>query len=202
VAEQPPYSILTRAIEADLLPTCARYGMGVISYSPLAGGWLTGRFRKDAEAQRPFSYVRQALASRFDLSLPENQHKLDATGQLAKLADEAGITLIEMAIAFVLRHTAHRPHRRSRPSGREASGYTHRFFRPSAVHHMYATTAPHRPTVTHPDTQRDKKGTARQAAFPQRAGRFRWWWQVLGSNQGRLSRRFYSTFLPAPPRSH
>src|SRR5689334_23448662 len=57
---------------------------------------------------------------------------------------------------------------------------------------MYAHTAMHRPIVTHPDTWRDKKKTARRAAFPQQAGRFRWWWQVLGSNQRRLSRRFYS----------
>jgi hypothetical protein len=77
----------------------------------------------------------------------------------------------------------------------KASGYTHRSFRPDAVHHMYATTATHRPIVTHPDTRRDKKKTARRAAFPQPAGRFRRWWQVLGSNQRRLSRRFYR-----PPR--
>ena len=73
----------------------------------------------------------------------------------------------------------------------KASGYTHRSFCPDAVHHMYVHTATHRPTVTHPDTRRDKKETARRAAFPQRAGRFRRWWQVLGSNQRRLSRRFY-----------
>ena len=74
----------------------------------------------------------------------------------------------------------------------EGSGYTHRSFRPDAVRYMYVHTATHRPTVTHPDTGRDKKKTARRAAFPQRAGRFRRWWQVLGSNQRRLSRRFYS----------
>jgi len=62
--EQPPYSILTRAIENDVLPTCARYGMGVISYSPLAGGWLTGRYRKGSEAQGPMSPARQQLANR------------------------------------------------------------------------------------------------------------------------------------------
>ena len=77
----------------------------------------------------------------------------------------------------------------------KASGYTHRSFRPFAVHHMYATTAPHRPVVTHADTRRDKKETARRAAFPQQAGRFRRWWQVLGSNQRRLSRRFYNPSL-------
>ena len=104
--EQPPYSILTRAIEHDVLPTCQRYGMGVIPYSPLAGGWLSGRYRKSEAAQGPMSPARQRLANRFDLSLPENQRKLDAVEQLTQLADEAGISLIELAIAFVLRHPA------------------------------------------------------------------------------------------------
>jgi aryl-alcohol dehydrogenase-like predicted oxidoreductase len=102
--EQPTYSILTRAIESDVLPTCARYGMGVLSYSPLAGGWLSGRYRTGDEG--PYSVARQRLANRFDMSLPENQRKLEAAGQLGELADKAGITLIEMAIAFVLRHPA------------------------------------------------------------------------------------------------
>jgi aryl-alcohol dehydrogenase-like predicted oxidoreductase len=104
--EQPPYSILTRAIEHDVLPTCQRYGMGVIPYSPLAGGWLSGRYRKGEAAQGPTSPARRRLANRFDLSLPENQRKLDAVEQLTELADEAGITLIELAIAFVTRHPA------------------------------------------------------------------------------------------------
>ena len=77
----------------------------------------------------------------------------------------------------------------------KASGYTHRSFRPFAVHHMYANTAPHRPLVTRADTRCDKKETVRRAAFPQPGGRFRRWWQVLGSNQRRLSRRFYSPLL-------
>ncbi len=80
--------------------------MGVISYSPLAGGWLSGRYRTGAEAQGPTSIARQRLATRFDLSLLENQRKLEAAEQLADLADQAGISLIEMAIAFVLRHPA------------------------------------------------------------------------------------------------
>jgi aryl-alcohol dehydrogenase-like predicted oxidoreductase len=106
VCEQPPYSILTRGIEVDVLPTCARYGMGVISYSPLAGGWLSGRYREGTEAVTPASAARRVLANRFDLSLPANQRKLDVVEQLAEVADEAGMTLIEMAIAFVLRHPA------------------------------------------------------------------------------------------------
>ena len=105
VTEQPTYSILTRGIENDVLPTCQRYGMGVLSYSPLAGGWLSGRYRQDA-TQGPASAARQRLANRFDLDLPDNQRKLEAAGQLAQLAGDAGISLIELAIAFVLRHPA------------------------------------------------------------------------------------------------
>jgi aryl-alcohol dehydrogenase-like predicted oxidoreductase len=104
--EQPPYSILTRAVEHDVLPACQRYGMGVIPYSPLAGGWLSGRYRKEAEVTGPMSPARQRLANRFDMSLPENQRKLEAAEALGQLAEEAGISLIELAIAFVLRHPA------------------------------------------------------------------------------------------------
>jgi aryl-alcohol dehydrogenase-like predicted oxidoreductase len=106
VCEQPPYSILVRGIEAEVLPTCARYGMGVIPWSPLAGGWLSGRYRQDADQQAPFSAARRRLAQRFDLSLPANQHKLEAAEALAELAEEAGMSLIELAIAFVLNHPA------------------------------------------------------------------------------------------------
>ena len=106
MSEQPPYSILTRGIEAEVLPACLRYGMGVIPYSPLAGGWLSGRYRKDADVTGPMSYARQRLANRYDMALPENQRKLDAAEQLAELADQAGISLIQLAIAFVLRHPA------------------------------------------------------------------------------------------------
>jgi len=104
VCEQPPYSMLVRGVEADVLPTCARHGMGVITWSPLAGGWLSGRWRKGAEP--PTSSRAERLPHRFDLSLPGNQRKLDATEQLAQLAEDAGLTLIELAIAFVVRHPA------------------------------------------------------------------------------------------------
>jgi aryl-alcohol dehydrogenase-like predicted oxidoreductase len=106
VTEQPPYSILTRGIEAEVLPTCAKYGMGVISWSPLGGGWLAGRYRKNAETPTPTSAARRRLAERFDMALPANQRKLDAAELLAQLADEAGIPLIQLAIAFVLNHPA------------------------------------------------------------------------------------------------
>jgi aryl-alcohol dehydrogenase-like predicted oxidoreductase len=80
--------------------------MGVIPWSPLAGGWLTGRWRKDADNPTPTSYARQRLAERYDLSLPANQRKLEAAEALAQLAEEVGMSLIEMAIAFVLNHPA------------------------------------------------------------------------------------------------
>jgi aryl-alcohol dehydrogenase-like predicted oxidoreductase len=104
VCEQPPYSLLVRAVEADVLPTCKRHGMGVIPWSPLAGGWLTGRWRKGQDA--PQSARADRLPQRYDLSRPENQRKLDAVEQLAQLAEELGISLIHLAIAFVIRHPA------------------------------------------------------------------------------------------------
>jgi aryl-alcohol dehydrogenase-like predicted oxidoreductase len=103
MCEQPPYSILTRGVEADVLPTCQRYGMGVIPWSPLAGGWLTGRFRKGQEV----ASRRSALVPHmYDMDLPGNQQKLEAAEALAQLAEEAGITLIELALGFVIRHPA------------------------------------------------------------------------------------------------
>jgi aryl-alcohol dehydrogenase-like predicted oxidoreductase len=102
VCEQPPYSMLARAIEADVLPTCRRHGMAVIPWSPLAGGWLSGRWRKGQDA--PESTRAQRLPARYDLSDPGNQRKLDAAEALAQLADEAGLTLIQMALAWVINH--------------------------------------------------------------------------------------------------
>jgi aryl-alcohol dehydrogenase-like predicted oxidoreductase len=104
VCEQPPYSILVRGIEADVLPACQRYGMGVIPWSPLAGGWLTGRYRKDQEV--PTSRRAALVPHRYDMSLPGNQAKLEAAEQLAQLAEQTGISLIHLALAFVIRHPA------------------------------------------------------------------------------------------------
>jgi aryl-alcohol dehydrogenase-like predicted oxidoreductase len=102
--EQPPYSLLVRGIEADVLPVCERFGMGVLTWSPLAAGWLSGRYRRDREL--PTTRRAERVPRRFDMSLPENQLKLDAAERFARLADDAGLTLIELAIAFVLRHPA------------------------------------------------------------------------------------------------
>jgi aryl-alcohol dehydrogenase-like predicted oxidoreductase len=104
VTEQPPYSMLVRGVENDVLPTCRRHGMGVIPWSPLAGGWLSGRWRKGQDA--PDSTRADRIPARYDLSKPENQRKLDVAEELAQVAEEAGLSLIELAIAFVLNHPA------------------------------------------------------------------------------------------------
>ena len=104
VTEQPPYSILVRGVEADVLPTCLRHGMAVMSYSPLAGGWLSGRWRKGTGQQDSSRAGR--LPERFDLANPYNQRKLDAVEELAQLAEQAGLTLIQLAIGFAQSHPA------------------------------------------------------------------------------------------------
>ncbi|WP_405857870.1 aldo/keto reductase [Streptomyces sp. NBC_00090] len=104
VAEQPPYSLLARGIEREVLPVAQRYGLGVLTWSPLAGGWLSGRYRKGAE--QPASSRSDRQAARFDIGDPENAAKLDAAEALAQLAEEAGLTLVQLALAFVLEHPA------------------------------------------------------------------------------------------------
>jgi aryl-alcohol dehydrogenase-like predicted oxidoreductase len=99
--EQPPYSLLVRGIELDVLPAAQRHGMGILTYSPLAGGWLSGSWTADSS---PTSPARQRLAARFDMTLAENQHKLEAVEQLVTVADDAGLSMIELAIAFVVNH--------------------------------------------------------------------------------------------------
>ena len=103
MCEQPPYSLLVRGIEADVLPACAEYGMGVIPWSPLAGGWLSGRFGsgKNNESRRA-----ERLPARYDMSIPGNQRKLEAVDRLAEVAEQANLTLVELALAFVLAHPA------------------------------------------------------------------------------------------------
>ena len=101
VTEQPPYSILVRGIEEDVLPTVQRYGMGTLVYSPLSGGWLTGRWRKGAPGA-PTSAARPG--ARFDMSTPANQRKLDVVEELALLAERSGMTMIELALAWAINH--------------------------------------------------------------------------------------------------
>lgn len=101
VTEQPPYSILVRGIEEDVLPTLQRHGMGSLVYSPLAGGWLSGKWRK---GKSPTATSSARPSARFDMSTPANQRKLDIVEKLAILAEEADIPLLQLAIAFVLSH--------------------------------------------------------------------------------------------------
>src|SRR5919108_1756506 len=102
--EQPPYSIMARGVERSVLPMCQRYGMGVIPWSPLAGGWLTGKYR--AGGDLPVSRRAERIPQRYDMALPGNRAKLEAAEKLAMLADEAGLSLIHLALGFVLSHPA------------------------------------------------------------------------------------------------
>ena len=103
-SEQPPYSIFARKIEADVLPTCQRYGMGVVVWSPLAQGWLTGKWRRGAT---PNDTNRQKLQPHlFDMNRDDNQQKLDLVEALSEVAAEAGISLMHMAMAFTCAHPA------------------------------------------------------------------------------------------------
>jgi aryl-alcohol dehydrogenase-like predicted oxidoreductase len=103
--EQPPYSLLARGIEAAVLPVCQRYGMGVLVWSPLAWGFLSGRYRRGVPVD--MSSGRAALnPARFDPSIPENAAKLDVVEELAEVAASAGCTLPELAVAFATAHPA------------------------------------------------------------------------------------------------
>ncbi len=103
--EQPPYSILVRGIEGHVLPSCQKYGMGVIAWSPLAGGWLTGRIRRMSDVDMTKGRA-QRIPQRFDPSLPANVAKLAAVEELIKIAADAGCSLTHMALAFVVGHPA------------------------------------------------------------------------------------------------
>lgn len=104
-AEQPAYSLLARGVEEAVLPTCARYGMGVLTWGPLAGGMLTGRYRRgrpiDLASGRPSRYRH-----RFDPSMADNARKLDAVEDILALAAQAGCSPIQLALGFVLAHPA------------------------------------------------------------------------------------------------
>jgi aryl-alcohol dehydrogenase (NADP+) len=117
---QPPYSILVRGAERDSLPTSMHHGMGVICWSPLGGGWLTGRYRlgqplpASGRSAIPMNRRRaeglQPEPGTYDLKLDEEQPtvraKLVAIEQLVTLANESGQSLPELALGFVLKHPA------------------------------------------------------------------------------------------------
>jgi aryl-alcohol dehydrogenase-like predicted oxidoreductase len=101
VTEQPSYSILQRGIETHVLPVTQEYGLGVLVWSPLASGWLTGAVREGREITTSRSAF---MPERFDTSLPANRARLDAVEQLAGVADQAGLTMIQLALGFVTAH--------------------------------------------------------------------------------------------------
>ena len=94
-AEQPPYSILNRGIEAEVLPVVQRYGMGTLVWSPLAKGMLTGRIRKGRETD----LRRVDLFTSF-----RDERRLDAVEKLISLAEEAGLRMTHLAMAFAIAH--------------------------------------------------------------------------------------------------
>lgn len=87
LAEQPMYSIFTRKLETSVLPVAERYGLGVLTYSPLNGGWLSGR------ADLSTSHRASGRPSIYDPTLPSNKPKVEALGKLNELANELGVTL-------------------------------------------------------------------------------------------------------------
>ncbi|MEV5747524.1 aldo/keto reductase [Actinoallomurus sp. NPDC052308] len=103
VTEQPSYSILQRGIEAHVLPVTEQYGLGVLAWSPLASGWLSGAIREGREVATARSTF---MPERFDTSIPVNRARLEAVEQLAKVADQAGLTMIQLALGFVTAHPA------------------------------------------------------------------------------------------------
>ncbi|GAB3003518.1 aldo/keto reductase [Saccharothrix stipae] len=103
VTEQPSYSILQRGIEAHVLPVAQEYGLGVLAWSPLASGWLSGAVRAGREVATHRSAI---LPERFDPAIPGNRARLDAVERLVEVAAEAGLTLIQLALGFVTAHPA------------------------------------------------------------------------------------------------
>jgi aryl-alcohol dehydrogenase-like predicted oxidoreductase len=103
VTEQPSYSILQRGIETHVLPVTEQYGLGVLAWSPLASGWLSGAIREGREIATHRSAV---LPQRFDTAIPANRARLDAVEQVAEVADGAGLTMIQLALGFVTAHPA------------------------------------------------------------------------------------------------
>lgn len=111
VSEQPPYSILVRGVERDVFPVVRRHGMGALVWSPLAGGWLAGRYRRDRPPDPGSRSVRwrgrgTRVAARYDLTRPVAARKLDAVEGLSRVAEEAGLGLPHLAVAFTLAHPA------------------------------------------------------------------------------------------------
>ncbi|MEU9171641.1 aldo/keto reductase [Streptomyces sp. NPDC048420] len=122
VTEQPSYSVLQRGIETHVLPVTQEYGLGVLVWSPLASGWLSGAIR---EGRTTVTQRSTFMPERFDTALPANRTRLDAVERLARVADEAGLTLIQLALGFVTAHP----------------GVTSALLGPRTVEHLHAQLA-------------------------------------------------------------
>ncbi|GLW04436.1 aldo/keto reductase [Streptomyces lavendulae] len=103
--EQPPYSVFMRGVERSVLPTAQKYGVGVMTWSPLASGWLTGRYRRGGPLELN-DFRRTLIPHKFDQSLPGNARKYEVVEDLLRLASDAGLSLTHLALAFVLSHPA------------------------------------------------------------------------------------------------
>lgn len=103
VTEQPSYSILQRGIETHVLPVTEHYGLGVLAWSPLDSGWLSGAIRQGREVTTNRSGF---MPHRFDTAEPANQARLEAVEKLAAVAEEAGLSMIQLALGFVTAHPA------------------------------------------------------------------------------------------------
>ncbi len=101
VSNQPQYSMLWRVIEAEVVPTCADYGIGQIVWSPLAQGVLTGKYRPGTEAP-PGSRAESKEGSYFVKRWLEQPGLLEKVERLGTLADEAGLSLAQLSLAWVL----------------------------------------------------------------------------------------------------
>jgi aryl-alcohol dehydrogenase-like predicted oxidoreductase len=107
-SEQPGYSIFNRDVERFVLPACQRYGMGAITFSPLDGGFLTGRYRapEDLDGDNRVAYFARRIRGSFDPHAAWVRRKLELVAELTKLAEQTGVTLAQLAVAFVMQHPA------------------------------------------------------------------------------------------------
>ncbi|WP_284639453.1 aldo/keto reductase [Paenibacillus silviterrae] len=97
ITNQPSYNLFNRYIDQEILPACERHGLATLAYSPLAGGWLSGKYR----AGQPLP--ADSRGERMNPDLPENRAKFETVERLAQLADAMGIKLGQLALAWLLR---------------------------------------------------------------------------------------------------
>jgi aryl-alcohol dehydrogenase-like predicted oxidoreductase len=107
-SEQPPYSIFNRDVERFVLPACQRYGMGVLSYSPLDGGFLAGKYRgpEDFAGNNRIARFARFSHGSFDPDANYIRRKIALVEELKKISDELGVGIAELAVAFVIQHPA------------------------------------------------------------------------------------------------